>query len=196
MSELQQDDWAKVGSRWQQQESGMALSEGELHRRLHRQRIITMLVTGAEVLSLAVVLAAAAWMSRLWLTEPGASPILILLLLLPACIVLWRRWRQRASEATRGLEDIDAVIAREERMLESVRLGSVLSQLALVAMIMVVLVHMYHHWPFLGIASLVSLALMFTYVFGLQIALAVWARRLRLQRSQLEVVRRALHPPE
>jgi hypothetical protein len=196
MSELPEQDWADLGGSWRNQDADMGLSEHALQARLRRQRLMTSLLTGGEALSLAVVLAIAVWMSRNWLAEPGASPILILFLLTPTGMVLWQRWRRRASEAVSGLEGIDAVIAREARLLESIRLGSVMSHLALAAMIMMVLAHIYHHSLVISSASVASIALMYLYVFGLQIGLIVWTLRLRRRHDRLEAVRNALHPPE
>lgn len=196
MGQLPEHEWADLGESWQKPHADMALFEEELRVRLRRQRLMTTVLKGAEPLSLGVVLGAAAWMSRTWRVEPGASPVLILLLLLPTCMVLGQRWRQRALDTDRGLEGIDRTILREERLLESLRLGSVMSYLALAAMIMMVLVHLYHHSLFISLEAVVSFSLMYLYVFGLQIALMIWGRRLSRRRRTWQAVRNALHPPE
>lgn len=200
MSPPLEQDWADLVRHWQGQHADIdkeiAFDEQDMLLRLRHQRVLKILLTAAEVAGLAVVLGIASWMSRLWLSEPGASPVLILLLLLPACIVLWQRWRQRVSPAARALEGIESAIEREERLLESARLSHVMSLLALAAMIMMVLVQLYHHTLVIRFASVLSFALMYLYVFGLQIALLLWTRRLRRRRAQLEAVRMALHPAE
>jgi FtsH-binding integral membrane protein len=195
-------DWADLGSAWQEQEADLGLSVEDLQARLRRQRIWAAVLTVGEVLSLVVVLWMAAWMTRVWLTAPPVapglrpSPVLIILLLLPTLTVLWLRRRQRAGQEASALEGIDATMAREERLLQSMHLGSVMSQLALGGFIMTVLVHLYHHSLVvsMGTGSIVSVTVLFLYVYGLQIALIVWGRRVRRRRKRLEAVRRALQP--
>ena len=196
MSPSPQQDWADLSRHWQRQDADIGLSERDMLLRLRHQRLLTMLLTGAEVVNSGVVLGIAAWMSRIWLVEPGASPILIIFLMLPTCMVLWQRWRQRVSEAAGVLEGIESTLERGERLLEFIRLSSVMSLLALLAMIMMVLVHMYHHTLVINLESIVSFALMYIYVFGLQIALILWTRRLRRSRARLEAVRHAIQAAE
>jgi hypothetical protein len=196
MKQTPDPDWVDLGRAWQEQEADIGLSAEELQARLWRQRIMTAVLMVGELLSLAVVLGVATWMSRLWLRTPGGSPILIIFLLLPTCVVLSLRWRQRAGQEAAGLEGIDATIQREERLLEFMRLGSAMSQLALAGFIMTVVVHLYHHSLVVSISigSIVSVTVLFLYVYGLQIALIVWGHRVRRRRKRLEAVRRALQP--
>jgi hypothetical protein len=203
MKQPQDPDWADLGRTWQEQDADLGLSANELQVRLRRQRIVTTVLRVGEVLSLAVVVWMVARMSLIWLAElakppvvPGLrpSPILIIFLLVPTLIVLWLRRRQRAGQEASGLEGIDATILREERLLESMRLGSVMSQLALAGFIMTVVVQLYHHSLVVSIGSVIPVAFLFLYVFGLQIVLIVWGRRVRRRRERLEAVRRALQP--
>lgn len=196
MRQLPAEEWVSLGHAWQQQEADLELSEQELEARLRRRRVMVILASVIEVLSFGVVLGIAFWMSRYWLTEPGASPILIILLLLPTCIAVWLRRRQRAAQEASALQGPEAAIRHDEQMLESMRLGSVMSQLALAGLVLAAVVSLYHRSRGFSAASIASFVLMFLYVFGLQIVLIVWARRVRRRRNKLLAIRRALHPPE
>jgi hypothetical protein len=196
MSSRPDQDWAALGSAWRAQDADMELSEDELKARLHRQQVLLALAALAEALSLLLILGIAVWLSSYWLAEPGASPILVILLMVPTVAIVWQRRRRQAAPEPAGLQWIDATIEREERRLESIRLGSVMSQLALTGMIMMVLVHLYHHSLVFTPASIACFALMCLYVFGLQIVLIVWHLRVRGRRRRLEAIRRELQPLE
>jgi hypothetical protein len=195
MDPTREQDWADLGNTWQQQDVGLEFTEQELQARLQRQRIIEALLAVAEWLSFAVAVGLAAWTSRYWLTgRPGKA--LIVWLLLQAAVILWMRRRQRVKTEASVLDSLDASIERDDRLVESMRLGSLMGMLALAAMIVTVVMSVQRHSLLMSAASLASFTLLFIYVFAMQIALAVYARRVRRRRERLETIRRSLRALE
>ena len=189
------EEWGVLGRAWQEQDGRLALTEDELEARLRRRRMMLAVLGIAEAASLLLALAAVAYLSRAWLETPGASPIMIIWLLLCIGFLLWRRVRQRAAVDRSVLEGIDASTERDERLLESVRLGGVMGMIALGGLIIAAVMSPGRRGAVLTPAGMCVLGALSVYVFGLQIVLLVWGRRVLRRRRQREAIQRALHPP-
>ncbi len=195
MNPTRDEGWAELSSTWREQDVDLEFSEHELLARLRRHRLIETLVSVAEWLGLAIALGVAVWILRDWPTRrPGL--ILIEWLLLQAAVVLWMRRRQRSQLEASVLDRLDASIEREGRLVESMRLGSVMGLIALAAMIVAVAVSLQRQSVVTGAASLTLFILLFVYVFSVQIAIMVYSRRVRRRRKRLESIRRALRTME
>jgi hypothetical protein len=189
-------EWAALCKAWQEQDEKLLLPEHELRSRLRRRRLLLAGLAMAEAASLALVLGSVAYMACAWITTPGASPILIVFVLLYAGVLLRLRLRHRAAIKKGVLEGVDASTEREERLLESMRLGAVMGMIALAGMIVAIVMSPGHYTTILSPAPLTVMAALSVYVFGLQVALLVWGAQVRRRRRKLEAIRRALQPPE
>jgi hypothetical protein len=189
-------DWAALGKAWQEQDERLVLPEHELRARLRRRGLFLAGLAVAEAASLALVLGSVAYMACAWLTTPGASPILIVFVLLYTGLLLRLGVRQRAAAQKSVLEGVDACTELEERLLESIRLGAVMGMIALGGMIVAIVMSPRHYTTILSPVPLAVMAVLSVYVFGLQIVLLVWGEKVRHRRRKREAIRRALHPPE
>jgi hypothetical protein len=188
------DDWSKLGMQWRQQAIELDFSEQDLHTRLRRQRTLLTLMTVAEALSLLITLGAVVWMTHHWLTG-RIGPILIGWLLLQGALVFWMRRRQPTSYDAGVLDRLDASIEHDSRIVESLRLGGLTGSVALAGMIVAVAVCLHNGSILASPASIAAFGLLFLYVFTVQVAIMVYARRVRRRREKLEAIRDSLKAP-
>lgn len=195
MNQSNDPEWADLGNAWQEQHHQLEISEHELQARLRHQRVVEALLSVSEWLGLAVALGVTVWMSRYWLADRYGL-ILFVWLLVQAVVVLWMRRRRQSQAAPSVLDHLDASIERDDRLVESLRLGNLMGLIALAAAIVAVAVSLRRHSVVISVASLTPLALLFVYVFAVQIAILVYARRVRRRRKKFEAIRRALRALE
>ena len=195
MNQSNDPEWADLGNAWLEQHHQLEISEHELQARLRHQCVVEALLSVSEWLGLAVALGVTVWMSRYWLTDRYGL-ILFAWLLVQAVVVLWMRRGRQFQAAPSVLDHLDASIERDDRLVESLRLGNLMGLIALAAAIVAVAVSLRRHSVVVSVASLTPLALLFVYVFAVQIAILVYARRVRRRRKRFEAIRRALRALE
>jgi len=187
-----EEEWGALGRAWQEQDGRLVLSEQALKARMHRWRIVLGLLGVAEALSLLLVFVALSFLSLRWLGTPGASPIMMVWLLLCVGCLIWRRVQHRAVAARTLLEGIDAGTELDERLLESVRLGGVMGMIALGGLIAAAVMRPDGLATVLTPANMTVLGALSVYVFGMQSVLLVWGRKVLRRRRQRESLLRAL----
>jgi membrane protein YdbS with pleckstrin-like domain len=188
---MDNEDWAALGTKWRTLEADLELSESELQRRLRRQRTLVALMGVAEAVSLAIALGVAVWMMQ-YAAIGRFGPALIVWLLLQAAGAFWMRRRQPTTYDTSVLERLDASIEHDSRIVESLRLGSLMGSIALAAMTVAVAFSLRNGLILASPPALACCAFLFIYVFAIQVVIIVYARQVQRRRKRLENIRRSL----
>ena len=195
MSETHEPDWKDLEDAWKSQSTDVDFSEEKLQSRLRGQRVALAFQTVAEVTGFVLTVLLAVWMIRHSVASRFGE-VLLVWLFPQAAIVLWLRRRERTWETDNVLDRLDASIERDDRVVMSMRLGSVMGMIALGSMIMAWCASVSRHVPATSPATLMGIALLAIYVFAAQIAILVYSRRVRRRRKRFEAIRRVLRAPE
>ncbi len=184
-------DWQDLEAAWQAAGEEISLSEGALRSQLRRRRALVAIQTALEIISVSAAVLVALWIRR---HSPGMhiGSLLLGWLVLQAVLVAWLRWREQVSDTSSVMEGIAASIERDERLVRSMRLGSLLSMLALSCVLLATAAGLFGGVLFHSPMLLAVLAPLLLYVFAVQVAILVWTRRVRRRRNRLEDIRRAL----
>jgi len=188
-------DWKHLEAAWRLAGESVEVSETALNKRLWRQRALLAVQTGVEMLSVVVTAIVALWM-RHQPTSHRLGTLLLGWLVLQAALVLGLRLAPQTPEPANVLGGLDASIERDARLVQTLRLGSVMSMLALAAIVLGAATTLLQHSPQWTPESIFVIGLLVLYVFSSQAVLLLWARRVRRRRQKLEDIRRALRAPD
>jgi hypothetical protein len=195
MSESREQDWKDLEYLWKSQTTELDFSEQSLQQRLRAQRTVLSVQTVAEIAGFVLCVLLAIWM--IWHSISGHFGALLLAwLFVLTPIVLWLRRRGPTSETESVMNRLDANIEREDRVVLSMRLGTVMSMTVLGGMIMVVCASLLGRAPVMTPVTVTGVALVAIYVFTVQMVIMVSARRVSRHRKRLEEIRRALRAPD
>jgi hypothetical protein len=195
MTERSEQDWKDLEYLWKSQTADLEFSAEGLQRRLRVQRTVLALQTAAEIAGFVLCTLLAIWMIAHSVAGRFGTMLLVWLFLL-APIVLWLRRRGPTLETANVMNRLDENIERDERVVLSMRLGSVMSMSALAGMIMAVCWALFGKGAVLTPVTLAGITLVAIYVFAVQVTIMVSARRVSRHRKRLEEIRRVLRAPE
>jgi hypothetical protein len=188
------NDWKDLEVAWKAAGEDVKLSEAALHRRQHRQRALLAVQNALEIASFVLAALVALWLQR----QPFSRHLGVLLvgwLILQSTLVLYLRRRQHATDTASVLDGLDASIEQDDRLVRSLRLGG-LSMFALAAIILATARVFFTDPRSLAPAPMLAIGLFVIYVFASQVAILLWARRVRIRREKLDDIRRAMAAPE
>lgn len=195
MTSSDHDDWKNLGAAWKAESEPVEVSETALTKRLWRRRVILGVQTSAEILSFILAAIVALWI-RLQPTSSRLGTLLLGWLLLQTAIILRLRIHRSTADTASVLDALDARIEQDTRFLQSLRLGSVMSMLALAALVLAIATTLFQRAPQWSPTLIVAIGLFALYVFAIQAAIVLWTRHIRRCRKKLENVRQALSAPE
>ena len=195
MTSSDESDWKRLKAAWKGAGESVEISEAALSQRLWRQRALLGVQTAVEILSFVLAATVALWMRQQPMSH-RLGTLLLGWLVLQASVVLRLRLRRPATETASVLDGLDAKIEREARFVQSLRLGSVMSMLALAAIVLAAATTFLQRSPRWSPALIVALGLLVLYVFATQAVILLWGRRIRRYRKRLENIRQALSAPE
>lgn len=189
------DDWKSLAAAWKAAGEPVEVSEAALSQRLWRQRVVLGVQTSVEILSFVLAAIVALWI-RQQPTSHRLGALLLGWLVLQTGIALGLRLRRPATDTASVLDTLDTRIEQDARFLQSLRLGSVMSMLALAAMVLAIATTLLQHSPWWSPALLVAIGSLVLYVFATQAVLLLLTRRIRRRCERLENIRQALSAPE
>jgi hypothetical protein len=195
MTSSDDSDWKSLEAAWKAAGESAEVSETALSKRLWRQRVLLGVQTSVEILSFVVTTIVALWMRQQPMSH-RLGTLLLGWLVLQAGIVLGLRLRRQTTETASVLDGLDTRIERDARLVQSLGLGSVMSMLALAAIVLATATTLLHHSPRWTPELIVAIGLLVLYVFSIQATILLWARRVRRRQKKLEGIRQALRDPE
>ncbi len=184
-------DWKDLEAAWKATGEDIPLTDAALRTQLRRRRALVAIHITLEIASVATAAVVAFWIRRRSPTVPLGS-LLLGWLVLQAVMVSWLRWRAHVPDTTSVMEGIAASIERDEHLIRSLGLGSLLSMLALACVLLATAAGLFGGALFHSPGMLAALVPLLVYVFSVQAAILVWTRRVRRRRKRLEDIKRAL----
>jgi hypothetical protein len=189
-------DWNELREAWKGVDQEAALSRDALLHKLRQRRALIAVQSTLELAGFVAALLVAFWARR---HSPAAhlGNLLLGWSALQGVFVLWLRWRERRSDTTSVLDGVEVSIERDEHLDRSMRLGNAVSMLALICVLLATAQALFGGMIRLTPALLTALVLLAVYVFGVQVLILLWTRRVRRRRQRFEDIKRALevsHP--